>query len=236
MPVLKKSPRGDGQPILVLPGFMTGDNATFILRRFLTNQGFEAHPWDQGRNPGLREEIFDNLCIKIDELYTKYGQKVSLVGWSLGGVYARALAHKMPNKVRQVVTLGSPFALSAKFDPDELGVSSSVMKLYEKLNPNIKEDKFVNGEPVWENPPSVPCSSIYTKGDGIASWRYCIDTLHDTLDKTENIRVRGSHTGLTHNPCVLYALADRLSQREEAWEAFEAKWYHRLFFSTALCS
>ena len=228
MPLLKKAPLGDGQPVLVIPGFMTGDGATYILRRYLKQQGLVAYPWEQGRNPGLRLEIYQNLEKRIDELYSRHGRAVSVVGWSLGGLYARVLGHKMPGKIRQVITLGSPFAINSSISTEEVGVSGPVVKLYEKLNPDNEHDKLASGEPFWENPPPVPSTAIYSENDGIASWCYCID---DTSERVENISVFGSHMGLTHNPLVLYVLAERLSQPERFWKPFKPHGINNLLFA-----
>lgn len=227
LPLLQCAPKGDGQPVLILPGFMTGDGSTYILRRFLDKQGFKTYPWGQGRNPGLQEVIYSNLEQLVEKIYLECGQKVSIVGWSLGGIYARALGHKVPRFISNIITLGSPFALNSSYSTDEVGVSSTIVKLYERLNPNIKDDNLVNGEPIWEEAPPVPSSSIFSKNDGIASWKYCIDDIGAT---TENIKIAGSHSGLTHNPMVLYILSERLSQREGHWKPFNKKWYHRLLF------
>jgi pimeloyl-ACP methyl ester carboxylesterase len=109
--LLKQAPRGDGHPVLVLPGFLAGDDSTRILRSYLKSLGYAVHPWLQGRNlahPTLREGLVD----RMSDLHQRYDRKLSLVGWSLGGVYARALARRMPQHVRQVITLGSPFGAS----------------------------------------------------------------------------------------------------------------------------
>ena len=107
--LLDRAPRGDGHPVLVLPGFLAGDDSTRILRGYLKSLGYSVHPWLQGRNlasPGIvRERLVDRML----ELHERHGRKLSIVGWSLGGVYGRSLARQMPDFVRQVVTLGSPF-------------------------------------------------------------------------------------------------------------------------------
>ena len=231
MPLLKNAPKGDSQPVLVLPGFMTGDNATFILRRFLAGQGFTIYPWGQGRNPGLQEKIYNNLELLVEKIYMERGQKVSIVGWSLGGLYARTLGHKVPHFISKVITLGSPFALNASYDTSKVGVSSPIVKLYEQLNPNLREDKLVNGDPIWEQPPPMPSTSIYSQSDGIASWKYCVDEIDGF---TENIKIQGSHCGLTHNPFTLYVLSERLSQAEGKWQPFDKKWYHRMLFKKSV--
>lgn len=228
--LLKNAPLGDGQPVLVIPGFMTGDGATFVLRRYLNQQGFVAYPWQQGRNPGLRHDIYQALEQQVNELYQRHGRRVSIVGWSLGGLYARVLGHHLGNKIRQVITLGSPFALNSSVSTDDVGISGPVLKLYERLNPNVHDDPLATGEPVWELPPPVPSTAIYSESDGIASWRYCID---NSSERVENIRVFGSHTGLTHNPLVLYVLAERLAQSEKFWRPFQPYGASKWLFASA---
>jgi pimeloyl-ACP methyl ester carboxylesterase len=100
--------RLDRHPVLVLPGLGGGDGSTRLLRRHIAALGFRAHGWRLGRNVGPTDEIIDGLGGRFTELADRYGQPVSLVGWSLGGVYAWALARRHPSRVRQVITLGSP--------------------------------------------------------------------------------------------------------------------------------
>ena len=226
MPLLKKAPKGQG-PVLVLPGFFTSDNSTFVLRKYLTSQGYDVYPWELGRNPGLQEVIFNRLVLRIRQLTEKHQQKVSLVGWSLGGLYARTLAHRMSDSIEKVITLGSPFSFQQQTNMDEVAVSGPIIKMYEKMNPRVKEDKLVNGEPWWETSPPVPSSAIYSESDGVASWEYCVD---EQGEQTENIRIMGSHAGLTHNPMVYYVIAERLAQNVENWTPFEASFWHRHLF------
>jgi pimeloyl-ACP methyl ester carboxylesterase len=102
-------PRGEGQPVLVLPGFAGSDRSTVPLRSVLRNLGYDARGWGLGRNDGPHPEILDGMVSRLAGLAEASGQPVSLVGWSLGGVYARGLARHTPHRVRQVITLGSPF-------------------------------------------------------------------------------------------------------------------------------
>ncbi len=227
LPLLRMAPHGNGQPILVLPGFLATDNSTYVLRRYLKRQNFNAYGWDMGRNPGLRDDLYQQLEQRVIELYGQHQEKISLVGWSLGGIYARVLAHRVPDYVRQIVTLGAPFNLAHPKSASEVEVSGPILKLYERLNPNLATDDLLNGDPVWERPPPVPSTSIYSESDGIAAWRYCIDPIKT---HTENLRVSGSHTGMTHNPIIFYALADRLSQGENRWSPFDKRWLHRFLF------
>lgn len=229
-PLLRMAPEGTGQPVLVIPGFLATDNSTYVLRRYLKRQKFNVYAWEMGRNPGLREDIYQKLEERVVELYGQHQEKISLVGWSLGGIYARVLAHRVPEYVRQVVTLGSPFNLAHPKSASEVDVSGPILKMYEKLNPNIATDALLNGEPVWELPPPVPSTSIYSESDGIAAWRYCIDPVNP---HTENVRITGSHTGMTHNPLIYYTVSERLAQAEMEWKPFDARWLHRLLFMRA---
>src|SRR5450631_3720512 len=110
LPLLSLAPRGDGHPVLVLPGLVASDVSTQPLRSFLKNKGYAVSGWRQGRNLGLREGVQQAMVDLVQELSDTHGRKISLVGWSLGGLYARQLAKMMPDLVRSVITLGSPFA------------------------------------------------------------------------------------------------------------------------------
>lgn len=230
-PLATKARKGDAQPVLVIPGFMTGDGSTYALRRYLNLHGFEAHPWEQGRNPGLREDIFLALQEKLEQLNSRYGQKIAVVGWSLGGLYARALAHRLPHCVSQVITLGSPFTVNTRPDAD-VGVSENIKKLYERLNPDSHSDPLINGDPFWQAVPPVPTTSIYSRTDGIANWKYCVD--EQIGRQNENIAVIGSHTGLTHNPIVYHLLIDRLQQSgKKQFRPYRPKGACRLLYKVA---
>ena len=108
-PLLRLAPDGEGQPVLVFPGFFAADRSTARLRKYLNSKGFTAYAWEEGRNPGLSDELYQRLEERVLELAEDHGRAVSLVGWSLGGIYARELARAMPERVRNVITLGSPF-------------------------------------------------------------------------------------------------------------------------------
>ena len=108
-PMLHLAPRGDGHPVLVLPGFLTTGAATFPLRHFLKILGYKGHRWKLGRNLGPIGYKEYEILQRVKELRHRYGKKVSLIGWSLGGLYARELAWLSPDDVRSVITLGTPF-------------------------------------------------------------------------------------------------------------------------------
>ena len=105
-----RAPKGDGHPVLALPGFLASDLSMAPMRRYLGALGYEAHAWRMGRNLGGLARMREALRARLSEIHAASGRKVSLVGWSLGGVYARDLALQAPDMVRSVITLGSPFA------------------------------------------------------------------------------------------------------------------------------
>lgn len=217
-PWLSVTARGDGHPVLVLPGLLADDGSTHALRGFLNSHGYRAHGWKQGRNCGLRGSLEADMLARIDELFERYqGRKVSLVGWSLGGLYARQLAKLAPDKVRCMISLGSPFAGSPK--------STNAWRAYEMVSGSNVDDPDMLDELV-EAPP-LPTTSIFSRTDGICAWQAC---LNEDGPMSENIEVIGSHLGLGHNPAVVYAVADRLAQPEGAWRKFERSGWRSLAF------
>jgi pimeloyl-ACP methyl ester carboxylesterase len=218
-PLLRRAPRGDGHPVLVLPGFTAGDPSTRVLRRYLERLGYGAHPWLQGRNLGLRGNLRDRLAERVDELQQRYGRKLSLVGWSLGGIYAREIAKQMPDHVRQVVTLGSPFAAADR--------TTNASALYDLLSHEAPRRERAAMAQELRRPPTAPSTAIYSRTDGVVHWSSCLEP---DADHTENIEVPGSHCGLGFNSLVLYAVADRLSQPEGRWRRFERNGWRRLAY------
>ena len=108
LPFLRRAPGGDGHPVLVLPGLIASDTSTQPLRAYLTDLGYEVHGWGLGRNMGLKPGLEDKMKTRLCELHKETGRQVSVIGWSLGGVYAREIASEAPDAVRSVITLGSP--------------------------------------------------------------------------------------------------------------------------------
>jgi pimeloyl-ACP methyl ester carboxylesterase len=110
-PWLACAPRGDRHPVLVLPGLQVGDASTTVLRGFLQSLGYRTHGWGLGRNVGSTAGIMPGLPRALEKLALQAGSPVSVIGWSLGGIYGRELARRHTALVRQVITLGSPFAI-----------------------------------------------------------------------------------------------------------------------------
>ena len=212
-PLLARAPRGDGHAVLVLPGFVTGDRSTGLLRRYLRSLGHDARGWALGRNLGPRAigAQGEKLVTRVRALHEETGRTVSLVGWSLGGVMARQVSRRLPEAVRQIVTLGAPFA----GDP----LATNVRPLYERLT-GQRLDSGATADQLRESatPPPVPSTAIFSRSDGLVAWQNCIEPPSAT---TDTIEVRGSHCGLPTNPAVLYAVADRLAQAEGAWAPFD---------------
>src|SRR3954464_13811537 len=206
-PLLMQAPRGDGHPVLALPGFLASDLSMAPMRRYLKELGYEAHAWNMGRNLGGVGSKRNALRELVSRIYETSGRKVSVIGWSLGGVYARDLALQAPDMVRAIITLGSPFANDIR--------ATNATRLYEMMSGERVEDFAELREAIAGDLP-VPTTSIYSRADGIVNWRTC---LLRPSDRAENIEVHlASHIGLGVNPAALWAVADRLAQPEgEFW-------------------
>jgi pimeloyl-ACP methyl ester carboxylesterase len=200
-PFLSFAPRGDGHGVLVLPGLLASDNSTALLRRFLRLLGYQTGGWNLGRNVGPTDEILDGLPARLAELSGQAGGPVSLIGWSLGGIYAREMARQQPALVRQVITLGSPFA---QRDPRQ----SHAEAAYQFFSFLHAGQERLPARERLPDPIEVPSTAVYSRRDGIVHWRTCIEpetALH------ENVEVRCSHIGFGVDPAVLWLIADRLA-------------------------
>ncbi len=196
LPLLRLAPRGDGHPVLVLPGLAAGDLSTIIIRRFLTARGYRAHAWEQGLNLGARPGVLEACVARVRQLRAEHGRRVSLVGWSLGGVYAREIAKMLPEEVRVVVTLGAPFSGGPE--------ATNAWRLYQLISGDREIDAARYA--ALKLRPGVPTTSIFSRSDG---------------ESSENIEVHASHMGMGANPMALYAIADRLAQPEGRWRRFD---------------
>lgn len=204
-------PVGDGHPVVVYPGLAGGAMSTAHLRRFLHQSGFAVRDWERGVNTGP-DGIFDDWMValvqRVRDLHDEHGRTVSLVGWSLGGVYAREIAKACPGSVRQVVTLGTPFG--------SLGGGNHAGTVYKLLKRDTSQLTPGMEARLRECPP-VPTTSIYSKTDGIVAWRGCIEKKSET---SESVEVAASHLGMGTHPEVLRIVADRLAQPEGQWRPF----------------
>lgn len=219
LPWLLAAPRGDGHPVLLMPGFLADEGTLAPLRWVLAYLGHDVQTWGFGRNLGFRRRHAEALERKIRWLHHDSGRKVSLVGWSLGGVFALYGAHRAGECVRQVVTLGSPVSV----DPHRGSQSPAVVKaLYRLVAHPLGPDAHAMQPSVkklrrHELPP-LPTSCLYSASDGIVPPQEA--TIEGDPARHENIRVFGSHAGLGFNPLVLAIVAERLAQREGQWQPF----------------
>lgn len=195
------NPPGDGHPVIVYPGFTTGNAAMSPMRKSLEKAGHNAMCWDHDRNTGISEELLTKLILQIDELTEQTGQQVSLVGHSLGGTIARAVSNMRPDSIRRVITVGAPIN----------GISRSLHRLrpvYNKLNgDNVIEEHWNQFQDILLKKPTVPCTSIFSKTDGLIRPGMS-KILHEPLGT--NIIVSGGHFSMIVDPVVIRVVASEL--------------------------
>ncbi len=208
-----QAPKGDGHPVMVLPGFMGGDESTLLLRRFLTSLGYQVLPWLQGRNLG-RPELLEGAMRRFYRAYQAYETPISIVGQSLGGVFSREIARQFPQATRCVITLGSPFAATEHGNTNAL-----VARLFEQMSGlSVEEMRSRFGATDPRAPLNVPTTAVYSRQDGVVAWDTCIDR---DGERSENVEVLGSHTGMAMAPDVLHVIADRLGEHPTTWKKFD---------------
>ncbi len=217
-PFLLRTPRGDGHPVLLVPGFTAGDTTLVGLSTFLRTRGYHVETWGLGQNTGFKLKFSHALEQKLRFMHHRHKRKVSLVGWSLGGVYAFYAAHAAPECVRSVVSLGSPMRFSVKEFDVPLLVKAIYRYLAHPLGP-VAHLANVRAK-ILCAPPPVPSTCVFSMTDGVVPPDAArIDDTDDDLH--ENIWVPGSHLGLGFNPVVMWILADRLAQSESQWKPFD---------------
>jgi pimeloyl-ACP methyl ester carboxylesterase len=217
MPWLSRVPGGDGHAVLVFPGLGASELSTRPLRSYLTQLGYAAYDWGLGTNRP-RDGLLQACAQRLLEIARRHDGRVSLVGWSLGGVYARELAKQLEPQTRCVITLGTPFSGHAR--------ATNAARAYELYSGRPLQHDPVRAERL-KRAPAVPTTSIYSKSDGVVAWQ-C--SLNDDEPHTENIEIHASHLGLGVNPLALYVVADRLRQDPRHWQRFEARAVPRWLF------
>jgi pimeloyl-ACP methyl ester carboxylesterase len=216
-PWLDQMEPGDGHTVIVFPGLGASDLSTVSLRSFLSKQGYDAQRWNLGLNLGPREGVLEACRALVRRHAERSGRPVTLIGWSLGGIYARELAKEMPECVRGVITLGTPFS-----GPPQ---ATNAWRLFEMVSGKRTHEHALS-EQLHVAPP-VPTTSIYSRTDGVVAWQ-CSLNVPSSL--AENIEVRASHLGMGASPIAQYAIADRLRQDPAAWKPFEAAGGARRWF------
>jgi pimeloyl-ACP methyl ester carboxylesterase len=206
------APKGDGHPVLIFPGLGAGGVALTPLRKHCEALGYTAFDWGRGRNTGPQGNLdvwMARLAAHAMSLLARFEQTATLIGWSLGGLYARELAKLLQPRVRQVITIGTPFNASA--DHTHAGwlfrlLSGSGMTFNRELSARLR------------GPPPVPTTSIYSRSDGVVAWQTCRHEEESNL--VQDIEIDGSHLGMCWNPAVLNVVADRLAQRPGQWRPY----------------
>jgi len=217
-PLLMHAARGDGHPVLLLPGFMGSEGTLFALEAFLRQRGWQVETWGLGRNVGFHAKHAQALEQKIRHLHHKTGRKVSLVGWSLGGVFAMYGAHQVPECVRSVVTLGSPVTVDAEGSASPQFVKAMYRLIAHPMGPSAHAMQPRAKKLRERRVLPMPLSCLWSLSDGVVPPQEA--TIDGDPALHENIRVPGSHVGLGFNAMVLWIVADRLSQPEDQWKPF----------------
>jgi pimeloyl-ACP methyl ester carboxylesterase len=225
LPFLRGLPRGDGHPVYLLPGLMGDNRSMSMLQIWLTDLGYKVIPWKFGRNLGPRGFWMESLIGTVDEAARQHGQPVSLVGQSLGGIFAREIAKSIPEQVRQVITLGSPFRQATTS-----GIAPVVIRLFEMMTGEKAEKMHRDVEHI-SLPAPVPSTALFSRTDGIAHWKICIE---EETPHTDNVEVVGSHCGMGFNPAAYYVIGDRLAQPVDKWRKFERSGLRRFMYPDAV--
>jgi hypothetical protein len=202
--------QGDGHPVIVYPGLGAGPLHTSDLRKHLNACGFDARDWELGVNTGPQGDFdgwLESLVERVRDVHGRHERKVSLIGWSLGGVYAREIAKRCPECVRQVVTLATPHKA---IDANHAGT------MYRMLGGDTSQLTPDMLERIGERPP-VPLTSVYSKADGVVSWQGCLEQPGPGV---ENVPVQASHLGMPGHTDVMRIVADRLAQPEGCWRPY----------------
>jgi len=203
-------PQGDGHPVVIFPGLASDAHALLPLRHSCEALGYAVYDWEQGFNTGPQGDLdawLANLARHVRGVAQLHRRRVSLIGWSLGGIYAREIAKLQPGLSRQVMTLGTPFA--------GRGHESHVGWLYRLLNGSKPVISDALAARLQSHPP-VPTTSIYSRSDGIVAWQACVmqGRAEEGDAEVDNVEVDGSHIGLGWNPEVLRIVAQRLARPE----------------------
>ncbi len=201
-PFIPKRIKGKGHPVLLIPPYLGDDNSTSFVRRYLTSLGFKTYKWEQGFNL-IKSHYIPRLEEKLDDIYRIHGEKVNIVGWSGGGIFAKIMANRHPQQVQQIITIGSPvWGVMDMKTP-----VSGILEFFRGKSLKERNKRFIEElEPI----PNVPITCIYTKTDGLLPWKHCMEAESYREDIT-NIEVYGSHSGLGANASVLLITANTLS-------------------------
>jgi len=199
-PAIASVPQGDGHKVIVLPGIMTGDFTTYRLVGWLNQIGYDAQGWGPGINWGPTTRIMQRVDDLIDAAYRSSGRRVSLVGRSLGGIYAREYAKRFPDRVVRVITLGTPLQLPVK----------TPLSPFERVLANFYDKSVAERVGAIPQNPPVPLTAMYSKRDGIVPWQAC---LAEETPLAQNLEIDSAHTVMGENPRAMRIIAFRLADK-----------------------
>jgi hypothetical protein len=217
-PFIPKRKKGEGKPVLIMPPYLGNDFSTRFVRKYLTSLGFKTYKWDLGVNM-LNSKYLPNLAERLEEIYEKHQEKVSVVGWSGGGMFAKIIANRHPDQVAQLITIGSPVW-------GVQNMNTPLVKVLEFLRGKTLKERNEKFLKELEEIPKVPITCIYTKTDGLLPWKHCqeAETLRADI---KNIEVFGSHIGMGANAAILFTVAHALGENLKL-EPFESKFAHKI--------
>jgi hypothetical protein len=201
-PFIPKRIKGNGKPVLLIPPYLGDDSSTSFVRKYLKSLGFTTYKWELGFNM-VKSHYIPRLEEKLADIYQQHQEKVSIVGWSGGGIFAKIMANRHPDQVEQILTIGSPIWGVMDMKTPVYGL----MEFFRGKSLKERNERFLAElEPI----PKIPVTCIYTKTDGLVPWKHCIEA--ETFRKDiKNIEVYGSHTGMGANASVLLITANMLS-------------------------
>ena len=202
-PSLARLPRGNGEPILILPGYGAGDGSTMILKGYLRLLGYRARGWGLGRNRGPASESLPRLLRRLGNLSRRSKQKVVIIGWSFGGYLARELARERPDLVRLVITLGTPVVGGPKY--------TAAAKSYRKRGIDIEAIAAEVEQRSRLADLEIPIVAIYSRDDSVVAWEACIDRQSPNI---EHVEIKSTHLGFGFSADVYQIIARRLAQFE----------------------
>ena len=201
-PFIPKRIKGEGRPVLLIPPYLGDDYSTSFVRRYLASLGYKTYKWEQGFNL-VKSHYIPRLEEKLDDIYRIHGEKVSIVGWSGGGIFAKIMANRHPKQVEQIITIGSPvWGVMDMKTP-----VNGILEFFRGKSLKERNKRFIEElEPI----PNVPITCIYTKTDGLLPWKHCMEA-ESYRDDIKNIEVYGSHSGLGANVSVILITANALN-------------------------
>lgn len=203
---------GDGHPVMIFPGFCTNERFVAPLHRHCRSLGYNVIDWGRGYNLGPRGDLgawVTELAGHATRLLKGHRQRPSLIGYSLGGIYAREVAKLLPHKVRQVITIGTPFNAEADYSN-----AGWLFRMLSDAAEGFDHEQLLK----LRAPPPVPTTSIYSRADGIVAWQTCLHEGTDVL--SQDIEIGGSHLGMPWNPAVFRVIEDRLAPRRGRWKRY----------------